>query len=419
MLLVNHDKGKRITSIKAFGNSMFPLLHDGDVVYLKKTAFSRLRVNDIVCFKKYGALQTHRIIYKSATYVITKGDNNLKSDGRVYERQIVGRVYQVKRDGEIFNHEDIYLVQSTLYFQEIVKIKKAFEKAGINFVFLKGLPLHLYYEGKHPRRIYADCDILISRKQLTAVNEVMKNKGYQKDTSSFLPTQKFFQLEKTEISYYKNVNGLFVGFDIHLEPVFLMVQFSDLNALYPRKKVDALTTELLVTKRTVIIDGNSFPILSPENVVLYLALHFFHGNLKEIDRLLLLFTATKKLNRQHIDKLIEVIKKYSLENFVYQSFTMLQKFYPSSLPQSFLTQIQPQSEKMQQAMKHSSLFHIENNPRIVNGIQRFQYIFALSPQPFWRKIQILLNVQILVTILWIVFWRLTIIRSRLQSSIIR
>jgi len=67
----------------------------------------------------------------------------LESDGKIHPQQIIRKVYQVKRDGRIFDPESLYLLQSTLYFQEIVKIKKAFEREGIGFVFLKGLPLHI------------------------------------------------------------------------------------------------------------------------------------------------------------------------------------------------------------------------------------------------------------------------------------
>jgi hypothetical protein len=323
-------------------------------------------------------------------------------------------VYQVKRDGEIFDPEDIYLVQSTLYFREIVKIKKAFEKAGVDFVFLKGLPLHLYFEKTYPRRFYADCDLLINKQQLSIVDKVMKSNGYEKDDTVLLPTQKLFRSDKTELNYFKLVNNFYISFDIHLEPVFLMVQFNNLNALYPRRKIDALTQEFLSTKREVKILENSFPILAPENATLYLALHFFHGNYKEIDRLPLLFSVTKRLNNHDIAQLAKTIKEYSLENFTYQSFIIFQKYYPSSLPKKFLVSIKPQPEKIQTRIM--SLMQTRNSSRISNGIQRFRNIYYLSPQPGWKKVQVFFDVQILVTILWLLCWRLTKNVPRLQSN---
>jgi len=143
-------KKQKQFSLKSQGSSMLPLLQANDVIYYRQTTFSRCKTNDLIMAKKNGQLFTHRVIYKTKKYLITKGDNNLQSDGKIYPRQIIAKVYQIKRNGKIFHPENLYLFQSTLYFQEIVKIKRAFEKEKIDFVFLKGLPLHLYFKGKHP-----------------------------------------------------------------------------------------------------------------------------------------------------------------------------------------------------------------------------------------------------------------------------
>jgi Peptidase S24-like. len=145
--------------LKSTGQSMLPILRPNDIVYFKKIPFLKIKVNDLIIFKKKNQLITHRVIYKTKKYLITKGDNNPNSDGKIYPKQILGRVYQVKRNGQIFKPETFYLIQSTHYFSEIVKIKNEFDKENINYVFLKGLPLHLYFEGTHPKRLYADCDV--------------------------------------------------------------------------------------------------------------------------------------------------------------------------------------------------------------------------------------------------------------------
>ncbi len=103
--------------------------------------------------KKNTHLFTHRVIYKTVNYLVTKGDNSFESDGKILPRHIIAKVYKIKRNTQTFNPESLYLLQSTLYLQEINQIKKLFEREKIDFVFLKGLPLHLYYEKTHPRRM--------------------------------------------------------------------------------------------------------------------------------------------------------------------------------------------------------------------------------------------------------------------------
>ena len=139
--------------IKTFGNSMYPLLLDGDILYLKKVKFSKIKVNDIITAKDSSRYFTHRVIYKGKNYLITKGDNNSVTDSRVYAKDIIGIVETVKRQGNILNSEQIYLLQSSLYFQEIIKIKNILEKDNIEMLFLKGSP-YIYTLKKRIREEY-------------------------------------------------------------------------------------------------------------------------------------------------------------------------------------------------------------------------------------------------------------------------
>ncbi|MGB9707692.1 MAG: signal peptidase I, partial [Microgenomates group bacterium] len=98
--------------LKSQGQSMFPLLQENDIVFFKKIPFSKIKINDIIVFKKNSQLITHRVIYKNKKYLITKGDNNPKSDGKIFSKQIIGKVYQIKRNGQIIKPETLYLIQS-------------------------------------------------------------------------------------------------------------------------------------------------------------------------------------------------------------------------------------------------------------------------------------------------------------------
>ncbi len=102
---------KRHFALKSDGTSMIPLFQRDDVVYYQTDQFSRYLVNDCIMVKKSGKFFTHRVIYKSKNYLITKGDNNLESDGRIYPRQIIAKVYEVKIK-KTFEREKIVLYSS-------------------------------------------------------------------------------------------------------------------------------------------------------------------------------------------------------------------------------------------------------------------------------------------------------------------
>src|SRR3989338_6115618 len=280
--------------LRVTGTSMIPVLQSGDIVSYKKTSFRKCRVNDIILAKKKGKMFTHRIVYKNDEYLITKGDSNPTSDGKVDPKQIIGKVYQIKRSGQIFNPQDVNLFQSTLYFQEIVKVKKKLERHKVNFVILKGLTLHLYFEKKHPERIYADCDLLINKDDYEKTENIFVNLRYNKARTEFSSIHKLLKDKPTEFSFYKKIKGFLVIFDIHLEPVFLMNQLGRLDELYPQKLINEMADEFLRTKRKITVQNESFRILNTEYLILYLALHFFHHNYRGIHRLEFLYKVIRK-----------------------------------------------------------------------------------------------------------------------------
>lgn len=413
---------KKLQRIKTFGHSMYPLLHNGDIVYLKKTAFGRLKVNDIICFKKYGILQTHRIIYRADKYLITKGDNNFKADGRVYERQVIGRVYQVKRGDEIFDPEDIYLVQSTLYFQEIVKIKKAFEKAGIDFVFLKGLPLHLYYEKAHPRRLYADCDILIDRDDLVKIDKIFNNFLYKRERRHENSSLKKIRSTYVELSYFSTIQRLPLTFDIHLEPAFLTYHRGKFNKIYPQKTVDAFTQRLLAKKQSLQILGETFPVLSDADFVIYLALHIFHHQFKGLYRLMFLDIVLRSYSQDKNSTLHELLMTiqetstaYHLQPFIYPCFLLLDNYFQNPIAKQILKRIHPTQKKMKTINTIVSNYNFDLDNVNSNSISRFSYLFSLSLTPFYKKMLVFFEPSVFLSLLRITYRALLLSRLPVNS----
>lgn len=411
------------------GYSMLPLLYPQDILYFRKISFTKFRVNDLAFINKRKKIFTHRVVYKTKKYLVSKGDNNPFSDGRIHPEQVLGKVSQVKRNGQTFNPEDIYLLQSTQYFQEIIKIKKAFEKEKINVVFLKGLPLHLYFEKTYPRRIYADCDVLIDKKDQEKADLILRLFDYRKADTSYSKIHRILKDKPTEFVYSKMINKFPVIFDVHLEVSFLMNQLGKMDTLYPQKLIDRLTQDFLETKKTVTVQNEKFLILNSEFLFLYLSLHIFHHNFRGIFRLEFLDKVIRKAIQIPsplgnpcmpatpgvVLTLTEKILKYRLQNFVYPVFLLLKKYYQTPLPQYFLNSIKPDERKLNNIKRNIVKVNIfDNESKIQAGIMRFKNLFFLSPNPLWKRLLIVFNIQVIYSVFWVMIFLVK--RSLVRSS---
>jgi signal peptidase I len=396
--------------IKTFGDSMYPLLLDKDILYLKKITFSSIKVNDIITIREKGYYFTHRVIYKGQNYLLTKGDNNPIMDKKVYPKNIVGIVENVKRQGNMFNPEQLYLFQSTTYFGEIVKIKNILEKNQIEMVFLKGLPLHLYFEKAHPKRLYADCDILIKPKDFPKVKKLLSKFGYRKIEDSLSQEHKKLKNKESEISFMKTLNGFHVVFDVHFEIVFLMTQLGELNFLYPQNKINLLTEEFMSDKRIIKVLGEDFPILSQTNLIIYLCLHLFHHNFTGVYRYDFIDKIIRT-DRPDYKRITETVKKYSLQNFIYPCFILLSKYYQTPLDKKIVSSIKPGKSVLSFIKKNIVNMDIfGQGKRIESGVKRFKMIFFLSPYPIYKKVLVFFNKEVLYSVFWVFYKRLKLFK---------
>jgi len=390
-----------IRSIKTFGDSMFPLLQDGDVVELRKADFKNLKTNDIICFRQKNHLVTHRIIYKADLYVIAKGDNNPVSDGKITAERILGKVYAVKRGSQTFTVDDLYLFQSSIYFEEIKRIVMILNKERIDFVILKGLPLHLFLEKKHPRRIYADCDILIAKKDIIKAKKILKEEGYRSLDFSLSKEHKKLKDKVVEESYGKEINGLSVIFDIHYEAAFMMTQLGSLDYLYPQNLLNDFTRSLLNNKRIVDTEGSKFPLLSLEDQIIYLFLHLFHHNFRGAYR----YDILVKILDSKFDKyeLVKIIAEYQLTNFVYAGLVLLQKYYPDKKYQEIIDLLDVSNivkKYVKEKIIVTKIFNDED--RVGGGVKRFLLLFYLSPRPILIRFLTIFNKQVIYSIWWVI-----------------
>jgi len=356
---------------------MYPLLHDGDVVYYHKVSYSKSKIDDLVLVQTKQNYFTHRLIYKALKYTITKGDNNPRADGKIRPSQIIGRITKVKRGKEVFDPEQLYLIQSTLYFAEIIKIKHAFEQAGINFVYLKGLPLHLYYEKTYPRRIYADCDVLIEKSEQLTAKKILSSFGY-KEVNTAVFVSELYRKNQPEFSFVKYINSFSVVFDVHVEVLFMTKHLGSLNMLYPQKLIDKLSAKFLEKKRIVRLKGETWPILSPANLIVYLALHFFHHNYRGAFRLQFLEKVIAKENSRSSKLWLQInklVKDYNLTNFV-----------------------KPVLSKHKLKANYSNLEIFSDELRSKAGITRFINLVKLSPASWFSKMMVFINPAVLINL---------------------
>lgn len=373
---------------------MLPLLGKDDIVYFDHINKKKLQINDLVLVRKNKNLFVHRIIYKNYNYLITKGDNNPLSDGKIVPNQIIAKVKKIKKGGHIYTPENIYHIQSSYYLKEIIKIKSLLEKNKINYVFLKGLPLHLFYQKSHPKRLYSDCDLLVDRSNQFMIANILKGQGYSSvDTLLSKGIQRNVNTQQ-EITYQKIFSGFPIKFDVHFEPVFMMTQLPDLDVLYPKKLIKKLTEELLNNKQLIKIDNQTIYILNPKFLIIYLSFHFFHHNYQGVHRLEFIDRIIRKLRLKQADwnDLKNIINNYSLQNFIEPVFYLLRKYFKTPFP-SFM--------KLQYFKEAKNIDIFDSEGRFQSGIGRFKNLFLLSPRPLIIKSLVFLNPQVIYLIFFV------------------
>jgi signal peptidase I len=417
---------KKTFQINAKGNSMFPILRDGDTIEYIQTPFSQIKLNDIVLVYSKEILVTHRVIYKTKSTCITRGDNNKAADTTIQKGRVLAKVVRFRRAGKWYGIQDVYMSQSTLYLNEINKLTAFLTLHKIPHVFLKGVLISLRYESRIPQRVYADCDILVRRAEQVKIEQAFSVLGYILSERALWQPRRLPRPQsgkarlnnKPEVSYVKMVRGVPVVFDVHFEPVFLMTQLRGMNVLYPSRKLDQLGRHIIDNKEIRKLKGQSYPLCSPSDQILYLALHIFHHNFTDSMRYQLLDAVIRKGFRQW-DELAQTIKEYQLEGYVYEVFVLLKKYFHTSIPPVFFSSIRPPSFKFQVLsliLKHTNIF--SQDTRTKAGIQRFLLIFLLSPNPIWKKALLFIHPEVVATAIRLIFSFLSarVFQAKKQSA---
>lgn len=93
---------------QASGASMRPLLRDGDTLLVVPVNARQVQVGDVLLFiSDQGQALVHRVIRvhneNGELAFSIRGDRALASDGRITQEQVLGRVSQIERQGQVIN----------------------------------------------------------------------------------------------------------------------------------------------------------------------------------------------------------------------------------------------------------------------------------------------------------------------------
>jgi hypothetical protein len=88
-------------SLRVHGTSMLPWVQPGDIALVRKESLENVRCGDVVLFRRENHLVVHRIVERrgslEAAEFFAKGDAHPNSDGKVEEKELLGRVVRLYR----------------------------------------------------------------------------------------------------------------------------------------------------------------------------------------------------------------------------------------------------------------------------------------------------------------------------------
>jgi hypothetical protein len=351
---------------------MLPLISPHDKVTI--IPVKKYLVDDIVAFKKEDKLIVHRIIYipKNNSYVITKGDANGKCDGKILKTNLLGKVTHVVKNGEKITLRHIYLTQSTQYLSAYKQLTYTLNKNNVVYTILKGVPIHLYYEGKIPGRLFFDMDIFLRKPEdIEMVIDIFQSLGYlynakEAEKSKIVPSEVSFTLPSKPFA---------ITFDVHVNVVrrFRLIGFP--NKFLPNSQ--NISNYLLKNTTNIRIGGITYPILNRESLFVYLLLHFSQHNYQGIFRLNLISNLMS--GNLNFPSVAASIGKLGLAGYTYPAILMLQKYY-GYVPKSFLQSVKPNTIQLIIGTLISKLVNpFDSESKTVNSLKRLLYVILLSP----------------------------------------
>lgn len=89
-------KGDILFRCRVEGDSMLPLIKNGDIIRFKRVL--SLEKGDIIIYKSWNdKVVCHRLVNINNKYILTKGDNCWYNDFRINKNSVIGKVINIKQ----------------------------------------------------------------------------------------------------------------------------------------------------------------------------------------------------------------------------------------------------------------------------------------------------------------------------------
>jgi phage repressor protein C with HTH and peptisase S24 domain len=85
------------------GGSMRPLFAPGDILHIVPATAAKVRPGDVVLLDLDGRLLCHRLLYKTATTIVTRGDDTFADDPPQPPSRLIGRVLVPRSPGALYS----------------------------------------------------------------------------------------------------------------------------------------------------------------------------------------------------------------------------------------------------------------------------------------------------------------------------
>jgi len=99
-------KGKTVR-LRMARVSMTPTIKINDYIIVKKIPLSQLRIGSIILYQNENFFYTHRFLYKKEKLLRTKGDRLHYIDPSISQKQFLGKVIAIEKNGKIINLETL------------------------------------------------------------------------------------------------------------------------------------------------------------------------------------------------------------------------------------------------------------------------------------------------------------------------
>lgn len=97
----------------ARGDSMGPLIKEGDIVVIRPITFKEIKIGDIAVFGVKGKLCAHRLIMKRGKgdrhLLITKSDRTFTADAPFRHKDLFGKIYHIQKGALTLDLESFFL----------------------------------------------------------------------------------------------------------------------------------------------------------------------------------------------------------------------------------------------------------------------------------------------------------------------